>query len=187
MLHSFFGLLCCGEFVTKPFNLWSNSTSLLQYVAVDDRNFPSFIQLTVQQSKTDHFRHGSFIYLGKTNCKVCPVEAVLQYLSVIGAAPGPLFLSNNSKPLTQVTFSSAVSGLLEELGLHVANYNTHSFQISAATSAKDAGISDVYIKKLGRWQSDIFQKIYQTTSIKVGFLFKEVSYISDTLLIVCAL
>ena len=62
-----------------------------------------------------------------------PIEAVLQYSSIIGAAPGPLFLSNNSKPLTQVAFSLAVSKLFEELGLHVANYNTH--RISAATSA----------------------------------------------------
>ena len=133
MLHGFFGLLCCGEFVTKPFNLWSYSTSLLQYVAVDDRNFPSFIWLNVQQSKTDCFRHGSFVYLGKTNHEVCHVEAVLQYLSVRGAAPGPLFLSDNHKPLTPAAFSSAVSRLLEELGLQAAHYNTHSSWIGAAT------------------------------------------------------
>ena len=71
------------------------------------------------------------------------MEAILLYLSVRGATPGPLFLSNNCKPLTWAEFSLAVSSLLEELGLTAAShYDTHSFRIGAATSAKDAGISD---------------------------------------------
>ena len=82
---------------------------------------------------------------------MCPVEAVLQHLSVRGAAPGPLFLSDNCKPLTRVACSSAVSRLLEELGLQAAYYNTYSFRIGAATAAKDAGIFDGYVMKLGRW------------------------------------
>ena len=120
---------------------------------------------------------------------MCPVEAVPQYLSVRGAAQSPLFLSDNRKPLTRVVFSSAVSRLLEELGLQAAHYNTHSFRIGAAISAKDAGIFDVYVKKLDIQEDGklTYFKIYQITSIKVGFLLEEVSYVTNTLLIVCLL
>ena len=152
---AFFGFLRCGE-LTSPNHSTYNSTVHLSFsdLAVDNRNSPSFIRLTIKQSKTDCFRHGNFVYLGKTDCDVGPVAAILPYLSARGASPGPLFLLENQKPLTRTTFSSAVSGFLNELASH---YNTHSFRIGAATSAKDAGISDVYVKELGRWKSDAFQ------------------------------
>ena len=33
----------------------------------------------------------------------------------------------------------------------------HSFKIGAATSARQAGIADMHIKKLGQWKSDAYQ------------------------------
>ena len=87
----------------------------------------------------------------------------------------PLFLSNDHKPLTQAEFSSAVSCLLEELGLTASHSNIHSFRIDAATSAKDAGISDVYVKKLGRWQSDAFQTYIKPPPAKLASLSKQLA------------
>lgn len=49
--------------------------------------------------------------------KQCPVKAILPYLAARGVAPGSLFLSENLKPFTLVEFDSAVSSLLEEMGL----------------------------------------------------------------------
>lgn len=173
---AFFGFLRCGEF-TSPNHSAYDPTVHLSFgdVAVDDRISPSFIRLTVKQSKTDRFRRGNFIYLGKTNCEVCPVEAVLWYLSVRGAAPGPLFLSEDQKPLTRAEFNSEVSILLEDLGLQSSHYNTHSFRLGAATSAKDVGISDVYVKKLGRWRSDAFQQYIRPPASKLASFSKQLA------------
>ena len=173
---AFFGFMRCGEFTSPSHSAYDPTVHLsFSDVAVDSRTCPTFIRLTIKQSKTDRFRQGRFIYLGKTNCEVCPVEAILQYLSVRGATPGPLFLSDDRKPLTRVAFCSEVSSLLEELGLTALHYNTHSFRIGAATSAKDAGISDVYVKKLGRWQSDAFQTYIKPPASKLASLSKQLA------------
>ena len=168
-----FGFLHCGEFTLPSHSAYDPTIHhSFKDVAVDNRNSPSFIRLTVKQSKTDRFRQENFVYLGKTSHEVCPVEVVLLYLAIRGAAPGPLFLSENLKPLTRVEFNSAVSSLLRELGLQASQYNTHSFRIGAATSVKEAGVSDIYVKKLGRWQSDAFQQYVKPPPAKLAAFSK---------------
>ena len=71
-------------------------------------------------------------------------------------------------------FSSALSNL-RELGLQASLYNTHSFQIGAATSAKEAGIPDVYVKKLGRWRSDVYQHYVRPSAPELASLSKELA------------
>ena len=173
---AFFGFMRCSEFTSPSHSAYDPTVHLpFSDVAVDSRTCPTFIRLTIKQSKTDYFRQGSFIYLGKTNCEVCPVEAVLLYLSVRGATPGPLFLFNDHKPLTRAEFSSVVSCLLEELELTISHYNAHSFRIDTATSAKFAGIFNVYVKKLSRWQSDAFQIYIKPPAAKLASLSKQLA------------
>jgi len=46
-----------------------------------------------------------------------------------------------------------------QLGLDDTLYHTHSFRIGAATSAKEADITDSDIKMMGRWKNDFtFEK-----------------------------
>ena len=49
--------------------------------------------------------------------------------------------------LTRQRFASLVASALQRAGIDDKRYNTHSFWIGAATTAKEAGISDVHIKK----------------------------------------
>ena len=58
--------------------------------------------------------------------------------------------------LTRQYFSAALDDLLTQMCLPKAEFNTHSFCIGAATSAKAANISDVHIKMLGEWKSDVY-------------------------------
>ena len=171
---AFFGLLRCGEFTTQgPYDPQVHLS--FKDLAVDNKRSPTYIRLCIKQSKTDRFRHGNFVYLGKTDSEVCPVQAILQYLSVRGATPGPLFLSEHQKPLTRAMFSSALSSRLRELGLQASLYNTHSFRIGGATSAKEAGIPDVYVKKLGRWRSDVYQRYVRPSAPELASLSKQLA------------
>ena len=131
---------------------------MLSDIALDNRVSPSLIQITLKQSKGDQFRKGEKIYVGRTTHAVCPVHALVQYLARWGGAPEPLFVFSDSKRLTRESFSTALNKALEELQMDPSQFNTHSFRIGAATSAKQAGISDTHLKALGRWRSDAYQK-----------------------------
>ena len=100
--------------------------------------------------------------LSKTSESVCPVTALLPYLAVRGSKEGPLFMMANQQYLTPPLFRASLFNILKSIGISTSEYNTHSFRIGAATSAKAAGISDLHIKMLGRWQSDAYQ-IYVKT------------------------
>ena len=51
-----------------------------------------------------------------------------------------------------------MTAILTNIGLPVQNFNTHSFRIGAATSAKQVNISDSTIQMLGRWHSDTYKR-----------------------------
>ena len=81
---AFFGLLRRGEFTTQgPYNPQVHLS--FKDLAVDNKSSPTYIRLCIKQSKTDRFRHGNFVYLGKTDSEICPMQAILQYLSARGA------------------------------------------------------------------------------------------------------
>ena len=52
----------------------------------------------------------------------------------------------NGRRLTPQIFSVTLGGILEELHFKKEHFNTHSFHIGAATSAKAANMSDTYIQ-----------------------------------------
>ena len=70
-----------------------------------------------------------------------------------------LFVMEDGQYLTRELFGAQLNTILQEAGLNAKDYNTHSFRIGAATSARKAGISDASIQMLGRWKSDAY-KVY---------------------------
>ena len=150
---AFFGFLSSSEFTVLKEQDYNCDAHLAHAdVAIDCKKNPQILQLHIKQSKTDPFRKGVKLSFGRTNHAVCPVSAILAYLAVKG---GPLFLTQQGKPLTRHYFSSALTTIL---GLPVQKFNTHSFRIGAATSAKQANISDSNIQMLGRWRSDTYKR-----------------------------
>jgi len=160
---AFFGFLRCSEFTTPSQDEFDETVHLcFKDISVDSIQNPTVISIQLKQSKTDPFRRGVTLMLGITNQPVCPVKALLPYLSIRGSRPGPLFLMENQQYLTPHLFRSLLFDILSDIGLATDRYNTHSFRIGAATSAKTAGISDLHIKMLGRWQSDAYQQYIKT-------------------------
>ena len=131
------------------------------------------IQVTIKQSKMDPFRVGCKLCLGKTGMDICPITAILPYLAMRGDSYGLLFVLANGLYLTRQRFSSLLSATLQKAGIDSKGYNTHSFRISAATTAKEKGVSDVHIKMLGRWQSSTYQLYIRTPQEQLAKLSKQ--------------
>ena len=167
----FFGFLRCGEFTVPNQSEFDGNIHLsVTDIAVDSKTSPSVIQVSIKQSKTDPFRKGVQLFLGRTDHHICPVKGILPYLALRGTKPGPLFITQDNKFLTRQLFSAALSKVLKATGLDSCKYNTHSFRIGAATSGKQAGISDVHIKMLGRWQSSTYQQYIRTPQQQLASL-----------------
>ena len=72
--------------------------------------------------------------------------------------------------LTRQLFSDTLDGLLHELHFKKENFNTHSFRIGAATSAKAVNTSDTHIQMLGRWKSNTYKLYIQTPPQEIANL-----------------
>ncbi len=150
----FFGFLRAGEMTVpceKSFDPEAHLTR--EDIAVDDPRRPEVIRVVIKQSKTDPFRKGISLYIGRTCTDLCPVAALLGYLVERGHRPGPLFLFKDGRYLTRQRLVVAVREALSIAGLDQSQYCGHSFRIGAATTAAKRGLEDSVIKTLGRWRS----------------------------------
>lgn len=159
----FFGFMRAGEFVLPHRSEFDPAVSLCwEDVAVDSYHNPSMIQINLKQSKTDPFRKGISIYLGRTNTELCPVAAILAYMAVRPPGQGPFFLLKDGSYLIRDKLVAVIRRTLEEAGLDTKGFTGHSFRIGAATTAASAGIEDSVIKMLGRWESSAYQRYLRT-------------------------
>lgn len=156
----FFGLLRAGEFIIPSQQAYDPGVHLnLADLAIDSHEYPTVIYLLIKQSKTDPFWEGVEIVLGATLKNICPIKAILTYLSVQQPNPGPLFQFQSGTPLTQEALVANFQKALQQAGLNHKQYKSHSFGIGAATSAAQRGLEDSLIQTLGCWRSDAY-KIY---------------------------
>ena len=150
----FFGFLRSGEMTVPTDSSYDPAVHLSRNdVAVDNAQKPAVLRVTIKQSKTDPFRKGIDLFLGKTATDLCPVTAMLNYLVVRGKQQGPLFMFRDGRFLTRERLVTAVRAALQKAGLDCAKYCGHSFWIGAATTAASRGMEDAIIKTLGRWRS----------------------------------
>jgi hypothetical protein len=159
----FFGFMRAGEFTVTSAQAADQDTCLSPTdVSVDNHTTPSMVKVHLKQSKTDPFRHGVNIFLGRTNATLCPVAAILAYYAIRPAVPGPFFIYKDGSLLTRDRLVTAVRQALAQAGVDTSHYSGHSFRIGAATTAALAGLSDATIKMLGRWESAAYQQYIRT-------------------------
>ncbi len=173
---AFFGFLRCSEFTVPSQSDFDPSTHLTPNdIAVDDISFPSVLHVTIKQSKTDIFRQGVTLSLARTDKEVCPVSAMLPYLALRKNHHGPLFIHKDKSFLTRALFTSLLRTTLKRAGMDESKYATHSFRSGAATTAAEVGISDVNIKRLGRWKSEAYQVYVKTPQEKLAPLTRQLA------------
>ena len=102
-----FGFLRSGEIVV-PSSSHYDPNLHLSYgdVCLNNTTSPKFLAMHIKASKTDPFRQGISIYLGKSGVDVCPVSAILAYMVSRGNQPGPFFVYTCGQPLIRERFVS---------------------------------------------------------------------------------
>jgi len=172
---AYFGFLRSAEFTVPCLSSFNHTTHItVADIAVDSLTNPSCLQVTIKASKTDPFRQGCSIYIGKGNRPLCAVQAMVSYLSLRGDRPGPLFLLSNGQPLTRDLATQRLRSIIQAAGMR-GNYSSHSFRIGAATMAAQAGIPDHLIQILGRWKSDCYKRYIQTPKEVIASTAKKLS------------
>ncbi len=97
-----FGFLRSGEVTIATYTSSDKVVHLTsEDTAVDSLKDPTMVRARLNSSKTDTFKKGVDIVVGKTGDGICPVAAMLGYLRVRGAGPGTLFQFKEGKPLTK--------------------------------------------------------------------------------------
>ena len=161
MTLAFFGFMRLGELTCNSrFNPDTHLTPL-DITFHPSQSNPCHLSVRVKVSKTDPFRVGHTLYIGKTNGNVCPVQAMKLYLSKRGITPGPLFKFLSGKPLTKDALTAETRQLLSFLGIKGSDYAGHSYRIGAATAAASVGLPPWLVKTLGRWSSDCYERYIQ--------------------------
>ena len=107
------------------------------------------LKLTFGNFKHSYNQRPFSIILHRHN-SCCSVRLLLDYLSLQGNRPGPLFLNSDNSPVSWTIFAELLSLSLKACVLDSTRYKGHSFRIGAASFAAERGMSDAQIRALGR-------------------------------------
>ena len=153
MLTAFFGFLRISEYTSSHVKSYDPVSTLCHSDITVHR---SAIDVFLKASKNDPFKTGATIRLMRNFSMLCPVEAMLAYLSSTHIKRGPLFTFQDGRFLTRRTFTNILNQVKPP---SITNISTHSFRIGAATTAAAAGHPRWLIQAMGRWSSDCY-KVY---------------------------
>ena len=172
---AYFGFLRSAEFTVPSLANFSPAIHLgVDDIVVDSDTSPSCLRIRIKASKTDPFRKGCYMHIGKGEFPLCAIRSLLAYLSLRGNDPGPLFLFRDGRLLTRATLSSWLSDILASVGLH-GKFSSHSFRIGAAMVAARNGIPDHQIQALGRWTSTAYLSYIRIPAKSLSQLSKQLA------------
>lgn len=173
MYHSiftlaFYGLARIGELVYTGTNTARNVLQLSDINISYKGSTPTCIQIAFANFKhnANHQVHNVTVATLEKDSQLCPVKALIDYLSERGASEGPLYITPNKTPLVRHTFDHTVKRCLGFCRLDSSLYKGHSFRIGGATLAAERGMSDSQIRLLGRWKSEAFKKYIRAVPLK---------------------
>ena len=172
----FFGFVRSGELTAPECGEFDPGQHLsYEDIAVDSRSDPRVVSIRIKQSKTDPFRQGVTIFLGRTDAVLCLVAALMSYLALRGPGGGPLFRFQGGVPLTRPRLVAAVRKALAAAGFAPKDFAGHSFRIGAATTAAACGVPVDIIKTLGRWKSEAYQLYVRLPKDQLAAISKTLS------------
>ena len=130
MSLAFYGFLRVGEFTASPLHRVPLRRRDVWFVGHQ-------LKVLVRRSKSDLWGWGTVVSVGCSGDSSCLVSSMKRYLKCCPApTSSPLFIWEDGSPLTARRFRSQLRVYFGKLGLDPDQFNTHSFRIGAATTAK---------------------------------------------------
>ena len=164
----FFGFLRAGEIVAYLGSGFDSSIHLSVWdISVNSRSVPTYLTVSIKAFKTDWFRRGVMICLGRMHDQICPVVVMLNYLVARGTSKGPLFIFGDGTRLACDNFVYAVLKAVSAAGVDTSKYAGHNFCIGAATTAAKLGIQDYLIRTMGQWENSTYLLYIRTPREKM--------------------
>ena len=138
------------------------------------------LKLFIEKSKTDIYRDGSWIFISKSDSRLCPVSNLKLYLDTAGIQEDDeyifravtktkksQYLRKSNKPLSYSRMREILLTELENIGLDKNLFGLHSLRSGGATAAANAGVPDRLFKRHGRWKSDRAKDGYVEDNLNV--------------------
>lgn len=153
-LVAFFGALRISELVAQS----KSDQSTWALLAQDVRFAGGQVILTIRGSKTAQRQVRTTLTLSTCgDQQLCPVVALQNYMGTRGWAVGFLFRHQDGTSLTKHQFWAITSRVLTRLDLAGVKFGTHSFTISAASTALVLDYRATSIQYLGHWKSSCYK------------------------------
>ena len=142
----------------------------------------SYMKIFLEQSKTDVYRVGEWVYVAKIQSNNCPVSITKRYLRKAGFGgyseqfifrgitrnkdKNKRKLKTSNKPISYSTVRSLILDSFKSVGEDISSLGTHSLRKGGATAAARSAVEDRLFKRHGRWKSERSKDKYVTEDIK---------------------
>ncbi|KAL5463210.1 hypothetical protein EMCRGX_G032089 [Ephydatia muelleri] len=123
--------------------------------------------LSIRSSKTDQFREGDSLLVGRTGAITCPVQMMERYFrmghlngeshdrvfrAIVNSKGGEML--RKSGGLSYSRLRELLLAKIAMLGMDPLQFGMHSLRAGGATAAANAGVPDRLFKRHGRWRSE---------------------------------
>lgn len=157
---AFAAFLRCGEFTYTVKDLESSDFGSWHLTRKSVNILDDQLTISLPASKTDPFRQGITLTVAATKDKACAIASMRNLYDKYPTSPETPLFQQEKGAFTREFVTSNLRTYLYRLK-YEGNYSGHSFRRGAATSAKEAGLTDNEIQLLGRWKSDAYRRYIQ--------------------------
>lgn len=165
-LLAFYALLRVGEMSTTKFG----AANLIQFHDVEivySNRLITNIRLHIRHHKHSKGMTPPLLLQACKDKSICPINAIYNYILCRGSKPGPLFLAENKHPISAAQFTATLQTSVQVLGLDPQKYTPHSFRIGGASYAHENNVSEIHLKRLGRWRSTAYMRYIRGPALTV--------------------
>ena len=172
-------MLICGEQKQKPMAHARDKAVLLvafsgalrrsevSALAVTDITFlPTGMDVLIRRSKTDAEGNGETIFVPCATGTRCPVQALKDWLALVGIAEGPIFraVTRGDRVLAEALTAQSVALIVKRaaarIGANTDDFSGHSLRAGFCTEASTAGLANWQIRAVSRHVNDVHLATY---------------------------